>query len=140
MLCRLKWPIARHSKTKCFQNSDTGEKPFNSKKYTHMIITKLWNCKTRVAKKRNRAILREMTFANDCENCCFFVQNWCATKEKFCVSFRKSFANGNPKLNRFNLLRYLVYITQLDSIHRSFTALLQGTQGWQSSERDKNVT
>ena len=43
--------------------------------------------KTRVAKKRNRAILREMTFANDCANCCFF-----ATKEKFCVSFRKNCA------------------------------------------------
>ena len=48
--------------------------------------------KTRVAKKRNRAILREMTFANDCVNCCFFAQNWCATKEKFCVSFRKNCA------------------------------------------------
>ena len=33
------------SKTRFFQNSDTaGEKPFNSKKYTHMIITKLRNC------------------------------------------------------------------------------------------------
>ena len=33
-----------------------------------------------------------MTFANDCANCCFFVQNWCAKKEKFCVSFRKNCA------------------------------------------------
>ena len=31
--------------------------------------------KTRIAKKRNRAFLREMTFANDCANCCFFAQN-----------------------------------------------------------------
>ena len=48
--------------------------------------------KTWVSQKRNRAILREMTFANDCANCCFFAQNWCAKKEKFCVSFRKNCA------------------------------------------------
>ena len=46
--------------------------------------------KTRVSQKRNRAILREMTFANDCANCCLFAQNWCAKKEKFSVSFRKN--------------------------------------------------
>ena len=82
-----------HSKTfqnQIFQNSDTSKKPFNSKKCIHIIITKLR--KTRVAKKRNRAILREMTFANNCANCCFFAQNWCATKEKFCVPFRKNCA------------------------------------------------
>jgi len=45
-----------------------------------------------IAQKRNRAIWREMTFANDCANCCVFAQNWCAKKEKFCVSFRKNFA------------------------------------------------
>ena len=48
--------------------------------------------KTWVSEKRNRAILREMTFANDCANCCFFAQNWCSKKEKFCVSFRKNCA------------------------------------------------
>jgi len=48
--------------------------------------------KTWVSQKRNRAILREMTFANDCGNCCCFAQNWCAKKEKFCVSFRKNCA------------------------------------------------
>ena len=31
--------------------------------------------KTRVAKKRNRTILREITFVNDCANCGFFAQN-----------------------------------------------------------------
>ena len=48
--------------------------------------------KTWVSQKRNREILREMTFANDCANCCFFAQNWCAKKEKFFVSFRKNCA------------------------------------------------
>ena len=48
--------------------------------------------KTWVSQKRNRAIFREMTFANDCANCCFFAQNWCANKGKFCVSFRKNCA------------------------------------------------
>ena len=49
-------------------------------------------CKTWVSKKQNSAILREMTFANYCANCCFFAQNWCAKKEKNCVSFRKNCA------------------------------------------------
>ena len=43
--------------------------------------------KTWVSQKGNRAILREMTFANDCVNCCF-----CAKEEKFCLSFRKNCA------------------------------------------------
>ena len=51
--------------------------------------TNLRNCaKLEFRKKRNGAILREMTFANDCANCCFFR----AKKEKFCVSFRKDCA------------------------------------------------
>ena len=48
---------------------------------------------------RNRAILHEMTLGMILQIVVFFVQNWCAKKEKFCVSFRKSFANGNPKNN-----------------------------------------
>ena len=37
--------------------------------------TNLRNCaKLEFRKKRNGAILREMTFANDCANCCFFAQ------------------------------------------------------------------
>ena len=73
----------------------------NSKKHTVtncFIFTKLRKTlvaelrKTWVSQKRLRAILREMTFANDCANCCFFAQNWCLKKEKFCVSFRKNCA------------------------------------------------
>ena len=73
--------------------------------------TKLRNCaKLEFRKKRNRAILREMTFANDCANCCFFVQNWCAKKEKFCVSFRKNCA----KVLRMETLRLtLIYNSYL---------------------------
>ena len=49
--------------------------------------------KTWISQKRNRAILREMTFANCCANCCFFfAQNWCAKKEKISVSFRENCA------------------------------------------------
>ena len=55
----------------------------NSKKHTvtnRLIFTKLRNCaKLEFCKTRNRAILREMTFANDCANCCFFAQR----KKKF---------------------------------------------------------
>ena len=66
--------VARHSKTGFFQNSDTGEKQFQEiHTYDYNEIAELR--KIRVAKKRNRAILREMTFANDCANCCFFAQN-----------------------------------------------------------------
>ena len=78
--------------------------------------------KTWVLQKRNRAILREMTFANDCANYCFFfAQNWCAKKEKFCVSFRKNCAKvlrmetlllgGNPSLhwNKYLELWVMVY-------------------------------
>ena len=61
--------------------------------------------KTWVSQKRNRAILREMTFANDCANCCFFTENCPAKEEKFCVLFckklRKSFVNGNPINDKF---------------------------------------
>ena len=63
--------------------------------------TKLRNCaKLEFRKKRNRAILREMTFANDCANCCFF-RAILMRKERKIFRFvpqklRKSFANGNP--------------------------------------------
>ena len=77
---------------KTFQNKIFPE--LNSKKHTptnRLIFTKLRNC-AKLSQTRNRAILREMTFANYCANCCFFAQNWCAKKEKFCVSFRKNYA------------------------------------------------
>ena len=72
--------------------------------------------KTWVSQKQNRAILREMTFANDCANCCFFAQNWCAKKENFCVSFRKNCAKvfwmetlmptqSLPETKEFQILR-----------------------------------
>ena len=81
---------------KTFQNKIFPE--LNSKKHTPSpTVWFLRNCvaelrKNWVLQKRNRAILRELTFANDCANCCFFAQNWRAKKEKFCVSFRKNFA------------------------------------------------
>ena len=72
-------------------------------------------CKTWVSQKRNSAILREMTFANYCANCCFFAQNWCAKKEKFCISFRKNCAKVlrmetlfQPKWRKLNLLTSLL--------------------------------
>ena len=43
------------------------------------FFTKLRNCAK--LDTPNSAILREMTFANDCANWCFFAQKWCATKE-----------------------------------------------------------
>ena len=43
-----------------------------------------------------------MTFANDCANCCFFAQNWCSKKEKFCVSFRKKVLRMETLLGRFS--------------------------------------
>ena len=72
---------------KTFQNKIFPE--LNSKKHTPSptVWFLIW-----VSQKRNRAILREMTFANDCANCCFFAQNWYAKKETFCVSFRKNCA------------------------------------------------
>ena len=77
---------------KTFQNKIFPE--LNSKKHTptnRLIFTKLRNC-AKLSQTRNWAILREMTFANYCANCCFFAQNWCAKKEKNCVSFRKNCA------------------------------------------------
>ena len=76
---------------KTFQNKIFPE--LNSQKHTPSpIIWFLWNCgiaqNLSFKKKRNRAILREMTIANNYANCCFFAQIWCAKKEKFCVSFR----------------------------------------------------
>ena len=91
--------------------------------------------KTWVSQKRNRAILREMTFGNDCTNCCFFAQNWCAKKEKFCVSFQKNCAKvlrmetlaktqGSVyvrKTQRFMYSNKFIYIqeNQTDRIRRS---------------------
>ena len=59
--------------------------------------------KTRVAKKRNRAVLREMTFANDCANCFFFGAKLMRNERKILrfvpQKLRKSFANGKPTYN-----------------------------------------
>ena len=94
---------------KTFQNKTFPE--LNSKKHTpspnRLSFTKLR--KTWVSQKRKRAILRKMTFANDCTNCCFFAQNWCAKKEKFCVSFRKNCAN---------VLRMETLMNQKPKIHK----------------------
>ena len=46
--------------------------------------------KIQIAKKWNRAIFHEMTFAKLMRN-----------ERKFCVLFRKNFVKGNPKLNGF---------------------------------------
>ena len=56
--------------------------------------------KTWVSQKQNRAILRKMTFANDCANCCFFRAKLMRNKRKILrfvpQKLRKSFANVNP--------------------------------------------
>ena len=78
----------------------------NSKKHTPSpTVLFLGNCgmrKTWVSQKRNRAILHEMTFANDCANFCIILQNWGAKKEKnFAFRSKKiaqSFAIGNPNV------------------------------------------
>ena len=79
---------------KTFQNKIFPE--LNSKKHTSSPTVWFYEIvvlrKTYVSQKRNKAILHEMTFANDCANCCFFAQNWRAKKEKYCVSFRKNCA------------------------------------------------
>ena len=86
------------TKSKTFQNQIFPEFRYRRKTFQFQEIhTYDYNeiaelRKTRVAKKRKRTILREMTFANGSANCCFFAQNRCATKEKFCVSFRKNCA------------------------------------------------
>ena len=55
--------------------------------------TKLWNCaklefrKSGIGQFCAKWLLRMIG-----ANCCFFAQNWCAKKEKFCVSFRKNCA------------------------------------------------
>ena len=56
--------------------------------------------KTQVVQKLNRLILRKMTFANHCMNCCFFAQNLCAMKEKFAFHSAKiaqKFCEWKPK-------------------------------------------
>ena len=89
MVNYVNWPKGRHSKTRFFQNwilRNTRNCRISDLRKTLVGESR----KTWVLQKRNRAILREMTFANDCTNCCFFAQNWCAKKEKNCVSFRKN--------------------------------------------------
>ena len=58
------------------------------------------NSSCRIAQKRNRAILREMTFVNNCANCCFFSRKTDGKERKILrfvpQKLRKSFANGNP--------------------------------------------
>ena len=70
--------------------------------------------KTRVAKKRNRAILREMTFANYCANCCFFRAKLMRNERKILrfvpQKLRKSFANGNSNVDAVKPLLKLVYV------------------------------
>ena len=92
-----KWPIGRHSKTRFFQNwilrNTLHHQPLDIYEVVELCKTLIAELrKTWVAQKRNRVILRKMTFANDCANCCFFAQNWCTKKEKFCISFRKNCA------------------------------------------------
>ena len=91
---------------KTFQNKIFPE--LNSKKKNnvtnHLIFTKFRNFaklyvgnKTWVSQKRNRPILREMTFANYYANCCFFRAKLMRKERKI---LRKSFANGNPNFYR----------------------------------------
>ena len=50
------------------------------------------NCSKQSCKKRNREILRELTFANICAICFFSAQRCYTAKDIFCVSFRKKIA------------------------------------------------
>ena len=69
--------------------------PFNFYEIAELRKTQVAELrKTWVSQKRNRAMLRERTFENYCANCCFFAQNWCAKKEKFCDSLRKNCAKA----------------------------------------------
>ena len=84
---------------KTFQNKTFPE--LNSKKHTPSpTVWVLRNC--RIAQNLSFAKAEKGNFArNDfCERLrkflFFFAQNWCAKKEKFCVSFRKNCAKGDP--------------------------------------------
>ena len=76
--------IGRHSKTRFFPNwilrNTHRHQPFDFYEIAELR-------KTIVAEMRKTWVSQ-----NDCANCCFFAQNWCAKKEKFCVSFRKNCA------------------------------------------------
>ena len=75
--------------------------------------------KTWVSQKRKRAILREIFFANDCANCCFFfAQNWCAKKEKFCVSFRKQFCEWKPYKKQTTIKVFIIQRQNLMNLNR----------------------
>ena len=50
------------------------------------------NCSKQSCKKRNREILRELTFANICAISFFSAQRCYTAKDIFCVSFRKNCA------------------------------------------------
>ena len=101
---------------KTFQNKISPE--LNSTKHTpSLTVWFLRNCgiadlrkalvaelrKIWVSQKRNRAILLEMTFANDCANCCFF-------SRKTDAQIKKNFANGNPKLNTYHKISFLFFL------------------------------
>ena len=116
------------TKRKTFQNKIFPE--LNSKKHILRNCGIAQNsscgiCKTWVSQKRNRAILREMTFANDCANCCFFTQNWYAKKEKFCVAFRKNCA----KVLRMKTLWITVLSIALHFMHLLNSSLIS-MQRW----------
>ena len=121
----LKWPIGRHSKTRFFQNwilrKTHRHQPFDF--YEIAELRKTW-----VSQKRNRAILREMTIANDCANCWFFAQNWCAKKEKFCVSFRKNCA----KVLRMETLLWTQRLFRFENYVVSI-------EGWRSRQNSKSM-
>ena len=77
---------------KTFQNEIFAE--LNSKKHTPSP-TVLRNCgiaQNLSFAKAEKGNFARNDFSNDCANCSFFAQNWCAKKEKFCVSFRKNCA------------------------------------------------
>ena len=91
------WSIGRHSKTRFFQNwiirNTHCHQTFDF--YEIAELRKTWVSQFEAIL---RMIAQIVVFfrANCCffrANCCFFfAQNWCARKEKFCVSFRKNCA------------------------------------------------
>ena len=86
----VKWPIGRHSKTRFFQNWILR----NTHTVTNrLIFTKLRNCaKLEFRKSGTGQFCAKWLLRMIAQIVVFFAQNWCAKKEKFCVSFHKNCA------------------------------------------------
>ena len=96
------------TKTRFFQNwilrNTHRHQPFDFYKIAELRKTLVAELrKTYVLQKRNRAILREITFPNDCTNCCFFSRKTDAQRkilrfvqQKLCKVLRMETLARNP--------------------------------------------